>query len=272
MWVRAQQFPYSSRNSPSSPTAKHRKLLNNGLDEVNKPAKNTMAPKETNIAVSLLSRAHSPDTTNRIFTEKVKQRPLHLKPTAPNNAQHVRRLERERSLLKRKKKLKPAPLSSHQKRALCLYDIPKSAQKYSTYEPLSNMWQGYIQEVLGENCMPVSSTTVARLCSADFHGADLEVVRSRCVSRVGVRGIVVKDSKFAFEVVTKNDRVKLLPKEHTIFRFTVPKPVNESRGSVGGEESVATKDMVFELHGGQFIFRSADRANRKFKSHFLPDL
>jgi ribonuclease P protein subunit POP4 len=29
---------------------------------------------------------------------------------------------------------------------------------------------------------------------------------------------------------------------------------------------------VFELHGNQFIHRAADRANKKFKSHFLPDL
>jgi ribonuclease P protein subunit POP4 len=88
-------------------------------------------------------------------------------------------------------------------------------------------------------------------------------VRSRCVSRVGVQGIVVKDSKFAFEIITSGNSLKLVPKEHTIFKFVVPRPGNE-----GGEG----KDLVFELHGDQFIYRAADRANRKFKGHFLPDL
>lgn len=111
--------------------------------------------------------------------------------------------------------------------------------------------------------MPVSSGTAARLCSCDFHGAELEVVRSRCVSRVGVKGIVVKDSKFAFQIVTEKDQVKVVPKEHTIFRFAVPKP------GIPKEEQ---KDLVFELHGDQFIIRATDRANRKFKPHFLPDL
>lgn len=111
--------------------------------------------------------------------------------------------------------------------------------------------------------MPVSGSAAAKLCSADFHGAELEVVRSRCVSRVGVRGIVVKDSKFAFEIITKSDTRKLIPKEHTIFKFVVPTP---------GKEGEAQRDLVFELHGDQFIYRAADRANRKFKSHFLPDL
>ncbi|KAH8593497.1 Rof/RNase P-like protein [Bisporella sp. PMI_857] len=231
-----------------------------------------MAPKETNVAISLLSRAHSPDSTSRIYTQKIATRPLHLKPTAPDNAQLLRRRERLKKLANRKKKLKPRPLSSRQKRALGLYDIPPASQKYGIYEPLHKMWTGYIHEILGEN-RPVSAATAAKLCSAEFVGAEVEVVRSRCVSRVGVRGIVVKDSKFTFEVVTRGDAVKVLPKEGTVFRVAVPE-VSEGRGGEGGgeDDKEGSKDLVFELHGDQFIFRAADRANRKFKPKYLPDL
>lgn len=48
----------------------------------------------------------------------------------------------------------------------------------------------------------------AKLVSADYHGAEVEVVRSRCASRVGVKGIVVRDTKFTFVVVTEKDEVK----------------------------------------------------------------
>lgn len=48
----------------------------------------------------------------------------------------------------------------------------------------------------------------SKLVSADFHGAELEVVRSTCVSRVGVKGIVVRDSRFAFVLVTESDNMK----------------------------------------------------------------
>jgi ribonuclease P protein subunit POP4 len=222
-----------------------------------------MAARDKDVAIALLSRAHSPDSTTRIFIEKVKTRPLLLKPSEPSNGQQHRRIERQRKLASRRKKQKPKPLSSREKRALCLYEIPPEQQKYSIYEPLHRMWLGYMQEVLGENCTPVTGAAAAKLCSADFHGAKLEVVRSRCVSRVGVQGIVVKDSKFAFEIITSGNSLKLVPKEHTIFKFVVPRPGNE------GEEK---KDLVFELHGDQFIYRAADRANRKFKGHFLPDL
>ena len=237
--------------------------------------------KKDNLALSLLSRAHSPETAGRIYHEKIRKRPLHLKPTEPDTAQQARRQARHLKLQKLKKKNKPAPLSARQKRALMLYDIPKSEQKYEIYEPLNRMWIGYIQEVLGlsqEGGM-VSNTEAAKLCSADFHGAEFEVVRSRCVSRVGVKGIVVKDSRFAFEVVTKKDVVKVLPKEHTIFRFTVPFPGKTADGVEERKEAELKtdggkkpKDLVFELHGDQFQHRAADRANKKFKPHFFPDL
>jgi ribonuclease P protein subunit POP4 len=230
--------------------------------------------KSDSVAKSLLSRAHSPVSTSRIFTEKIKNRPLLLKPTEPSNARHQRELHRAQ-LKKRRKKLKPKPLSAREKRATCIYEIPKSEQKYEIYEPLNRLWIGYIQEVLGENCTPVESGTVAKLVSADFHGAELEVVRSRCVSRVGVRGLVVRDSKFVFEIITRDNALKIIPKEHTVFKFEIPPPgssgVTDSGGSKekGGERG---KNLVFELHGDQFQYRSADRANKKFKSHFLPDL
>jgi hypothetical protein len=48
----------------------------------------------------------------------------------------------------------------------------------------------------------------SKLVSADFHGAEVEVVRSAAVGRVGIKGIVVRDTKFTFVVVTEKDEVK----------------------------------------------------------------
>ena len=48
----------------------------------------------------------------------------------------------------------------------------------------------------------------AKLVSADYHGAEVEVVRSRCAGRVGTKGIVVRDTKFTFQIVTEKDEVK----------------------------------------------------------------
>lgn len=48
----------------------------------------------------------------------------------------------------------------------------------------------------------------SRLMSGDFHGAIMKVVRSRCPSRVGIEGIMVKETKMCFELVTKRNQVK----------------------------------------------------------------
>ncbi|KAL2130007.1 hypothetical protein VTI74DRAFT_7003 [Chaetomium olivicolor] len=227
------------------------------------------------LASLLLSRAHTPDEAARIFTEKIQQRPLFLAPSSPppSDARAARRRAQEKKKAQRKKALKPQPLSASQRRRLGLYTVPRAAQKYALYEPLHQLWLGYVREILGNEAYTGGEGAAAKLASADFHGAGVEVVRSGCVSRVGIRGIVVKDSKFAFEIVTKRDKLKLVPKEGTVFRFEVPVPGPGKMGDGGeGQEEGQTSSLVFEIHGEQFQFRSADRASRKFRSHFSKKL
>jgi ribonuclease P protein subunit POP4 len=229
-------------------------------------------PPKEHIAESLLKRAHSPDIANTIFKEKVKQRSLLLRPTSPDPARDARtkrqyeRLQKER---KERKSKKPKPLSAKQKRALCIYDIPKEQQKYAIYEPLHRMWCGYMREILGlgdgKRTFVDANGAGPILVSADYHGALIEVVRSRCGSRVGVKGIVVKDTKFTYEIITERNELKILPKEHTVFRFQVPFEQKE-------EVAVMPKPLVFEIHGSQFENRAPDRTNKKFRMHYDPDL
>ncbi|KAK4151793.1 putative rRNA and tRNA processing protein [Chaetomidium leptoderma] len=236
----------------------------------------TKSRKDQPIAAALLSRAHEPDEANRIFTEKIQQRPLFLTPSSPPpaDARAARRRAQEKKKQQRKKALKPKPLSATQRRRLGLYDVPRAGQKHALFEPLHRLWLGYVREILGSEVYTGGEGAAAKLASADFHGAGVEVVRSGCVSRVGIKGIVVKDSKFAFEIVTIKDRVKLVPKEGTVFRFEVPVP-DLRKGVVEGQAGEGEEKMcnlVFEIHGEQFQFRSADRASRKFRSHFSKKL
>jgi ribonuclease P protein subunit POP4 len=188
-------------------------------------------------------------------------------------------------------------------RQLGLLEIPKKQVKWEIFVPLHELWLGYMRDILGvgnaggeegggggggggARAPYVSAANAGPiLVSADMHGAMLEVVRSRCVSRVGLKGIVVRESKSVFEVVTEKDDLKCklppfpflsrqkmwsvltisaIPKEHTMFRFEIPIPKAE------GKET--QKPLVFELHGEQFQSRAPDRANKKYKMHFQPDL
>ncbi|KAI0012459.1 ribonuclease P protein subunit p29 [Xylariaceae sp. FL0662B] len=220
---------------------------------------------ESALTQELLSRAHSPDSTNRIYADKIQHRPLFLKPSSPppSNAREARRKAR-RATQKRAAALKPKPLSARERRRLGLYDVPREGRKYAIFEPLNRLWLGYIREVLGGELYSGGQGAAAKLSAADFHGAEVEVSRSGCPSRVGIRGIVIKDARFVFEIITRKNRVKTVPKEGTMFRVSVPPAQNTATGD--------DKPFVFEIHGDQFRLRSADRANKKFKGHFLEKL
>lgn len=178
------------------------------------------ARKKEHFAQQLLARAHSPDTAAQLFAERVKYKPLYLRPTSPtpedNRAR--RRLQRVRKKEYFLRKQKPRPLSAREKRISGIHEIPKEECKYEIFKGLHGMWVEYMQEVLdlnkptgGSSNSGVTITAQvhgSKLASADFHGAEIEVARSRCVSRVGVKGIVVRDSKFTFVIVTEKDELK----------------------------------------------------------------
>ena len=181
----------------------------------------TPATPRSSLTTKLLARAHSPSSTSRIFVEKIQHKPLLLYPTTlaqtTLDARASRRKERHARQARRKKK--PQPLTAAEKRKLCVYHIPKEEKRYELYAGLNKMWRGYMREILGIGQHEGSEAKTGHLyltpansgpkiASADFHGADIEVVRSRCVSRVGVRGIVVRDTKFTFVVITKKNEIK----------------------------------------------------------------
>lgn len=221
---------------------------------------------------AILSRAFSPETAATHYNERIAKRPLPIRATSPTPSA---RATRRKALNERKEKAqkrntqKPRPLSAAQKRKLGLNEIPKDQQRYEIYVPLHNLWLGYMREILGlssntdRKVFVTPGSAGQMLASADMHGAKLRVVRSRCVSRVGLEGIVVRDTRFTFEVVTRGNTVKSCPKEHTVFGFEIPL-VRE-----GEDEG---RPLQFEIFGEQFQTRAPDRANRKFRLHYQPDL
>ncbi|KAF2645425.1 RNase P/MRP, p29 subunit [Massarina eburnea CBS 473.64] len=220
----------------------------------------------------LLARAHPPSTAEKHYEERVLKRPLHIRansPTPSTRALRRQTLNARKEKAQKRSKQKPRPLSAAKKRSMGLLEMPKEQQKYTIYEGLHNLWCGYMRELLnvgasGTQAYVTAASSGLIVASADMHGAEVEVVRSRCVSRVGIKGIVVKDTKFTFEIITAGNKVKDVPKEHTMFRFEVPLVRRE------GEEE--RRPLVFEILGEMFQARGADRANKKFRMHYQPDV
>lgn len=164
-----------------------------------------------------------------------------------------RRTEKIARDSKTKDKRKSYLLSSKIKKSTKIYEIPKDQQKYANFVPLLEMWNTYMGEVIGSGGM--KGPEGEKLLKCDYHGAMMEVVRCRSPSRIGIRGICIKENRNTFELITENNQLKLIPKEMTVFKVTVD-----------------TVGLKYEIFGSQFLSRAADRAGRKFKMHPLADI
>ena len=168
------------------------------------------------IAHDLLTQAHPAPLAASIFVDKVLHKPLHLRPTSPDrssqDARAKRRIQRLRKKEKSQRRQKVKPLSAKEKRDSGIYEIPDTAKKYEIYVPLHRMWVGYVWEILGmkkdEKAFFTGNSVGSKLASADYHGAEVTVVRSKCMGMVGLAGIVVRDTKFTFQIITKKNELK----------------------------------------------------------------
>lgn len=142
-------------------------------------------------------------------------------------------------------------LSYKDRRKLKLLDIKKEGQKYTDYVPLHNLWRDYMQDLLDferfespdPNHMRDNNE---RLLKADYHGCLLVVRRSKCPSLIGTAGIVLMDTRNTFKIITREDKIKCLPKENSVFVF-------ELRG------------FLFTIYGNQFKVKASERVRKRFK-------
>ena len=239
-------------------------------------------PSHAQAAVlNLLTRAHSPASASRILTERIQSKPLLLQPSVNTDKRGLRRHVRERKhQYHRRKQARKGnkPLSAKEKRQLGIYRLKKEEVKsegaWEVYKGLNELWNGYMLEVLGylKNSKLVDGwekkevgiqAQGSLLASADLHGSAVEVVRSADVGRVGISGIVVRETKYTFVVVGEGRKWWTIPKKGSVFGFTVRLPSSMEDGLV--QKQGEQRKVVFEIQGSLFGYRPVERANRKFK-------
>lgn len=180
------------------------------------------------------------------------------------------------------------------------YHIPVIGQ----FLELNKLWEGYMQELLFNNVSDPSqnnqqnndtnSMTLAhklslagKLASADFHGAKLKVVSAHNPSLVGFEGIVIWEAKSSFILVVaqkttphatireKIGGLRIVEKRGTVFSFQVRVEGKEKEKETGGSSALKGEEdefMTFEIVGSRFMYRTAERSGKKFKSRSVEDL
>ncbi|XP_076577830.1 ribonuclease P protein subunit p29 isoform X1 [Chaetodon auriga] len=155
--------------------------------------------------------------------------------------------------LKRNRK-KAKGLSAQQKRTMKIFQIKPEHQRYKLFLPLHELWRQYITD-LCSGLKPTSSPQFVqqKLLKADFHGAIITVVRSKCPSYVGTTGILVQEFKHVFKIITKEDKLKVIPKRNSVF-------------------AVEINGFISHIYGSKFEQRASERSAKKFKVRGTIDL
>jgi len=147
---------------------------------------------------------------------------------------------------------KPKALTAKQRREMGVFKIPKENQKYSMYLPLHNLWCQYIAELCGTAS---GSNLEARLIKADFHGAIITVTRSTSPGMIGLTGILLQETENTFNIITKEDKIKVIPKANSYFQL-----------------KLGTISQAVTIFGNHFCFRSFERSARRFKGKMTIEL
>ncbi|XP_075907843.1 ribonuclease P protein subunit p29 [Nelusetta ayraudi] len=145
-------------------------------------------------------------------------------------------------------------LNAQQKRKNNIYQIKPEHQRYETFLPLHELWKQYVTDLC---CGMTSSSSPQfvqqKLLKADFHGAVITVFRSKCPSYVGTTGILVQEFKHVFKIITKENRLKVIPKRNSVF-------------------AVEINGFTIYLYGSRLEQRASERSAKKFKVRGTIDL
>ncbi|NXW73233.1 RPP29 protein, partial [Hirundo rustica] len=158
-----------------------------------------------------------------------------------------------------KKKTKPKRkktkgFTAKQRRELRLFEIEPEQQRYAIFLPLHELWKQYIRDLchgLKPDAQP--HMIQGKLLKADLHGAIVTVTKSKCPSYVGITGIILQEFKHVFKIITKEDKLKVVPKLNNVF-------------------SLELDGFISYIYGSKFLLRASERSAKKFKLKGTIDL
>lgn len=168
-----------------------------------------------------------------------------------------------------REKKKPKPVSkcktkNQLKRILGLNCPPKDVLSYADAMKLNELWMSYMKKVVnfdnlckrGWNGIPGCKnweTFMTSLYKCDFHGAHIKVVSSKCCSYIMLAGVIILETKNTFQIVGIDNKLKIVPKEHSIFELEL-------------------EGYLIHLYGKHFITKSKDRSKKKIKDNLIMEL
>ncbi|ESO05603.1 hypothetical protein HELRODRAFT_77533 [Helobdella robusta] len=137
-------------------------------------------------------------------------------------------------------------LPTKQKKKLKLLSLDENEKIYNLYIPLHELWLDYMNTLL-DGCTSDKKEMGRRILKADLHGCEIEVCKSKCPSLVGLKGIILIETKNTMNIITRSNEVKKIPKHNCLF-------------------SIKVLGFKITIFGNNLQFKASERSTKSFKN------
>jgi len=183
------------------------------------------------------------------------------KKEAPNEFKKTLVLETQRSRRSRPAKqprVSKKQLTARERRDLGVNRLPKIGLKYSQFKELNSLWQEYMNGLLDIPSLVASrwkpddledprlQQLRMKVYRADLHGAFIKVESALAASHVGVCGICLLETKHTLQIISSDNKLRMMPKKGSTF-------------------CVEVGSFKFSFPGSGLLSKPAERATKKPK-------
>ncbi|CAG9767754.1 unnamed protein product [Ceutorhynchus assimilis] len=150
-------------------------------------------------------------------------------------------------------------LTRKERKKAGLLKLPKDEWNYNSLEAIRNMWKEYMRENLdlinkAPTCTDQEWNSFSVIVAkSEMIGSDIKVIKSKVPSLIGMSGTVVLETKMSFQIVTPQNKLKIILKDTSVFQFVLD-------------------NMKFTFFGKHLTARPSDRSVKKIKTLMQPDL
>jgi RNase P/RNase MRP subunit p29 len=116
------------------------------------------------------------------------------------------------------------------------------------YNSMYTLWSSYIKSLLNNATQP--DTIYNKILKADLHGSIIQVIESKNSNQVGIEGIVLLETKRAFVIITKANKVKVILKKGSRFRLDL-------------------QYTAVKIIGDNFMYKAVERTKAKYKNKYI---
>jgi len=158
----------------------------------------------------------------------------------------------------KKVRLSKKYLTSRERRDLHVNRLPKKGLKYEMFKPLRDQWKDYMKGLLdleiveGQGWVPgiredpKQDSLQMKICRADLHGALVKITLASNPNHVGIEGIIALETRHTVQIISKDNKVRIIPKKDSSFTFKIA-------------------DYVFTLPGSSIDSKPGERITKKLK-------